>query len=975
MGLSDGCGYNSVKTGCLVRSFMLLSGKSRGVLPVFMVFLLMLAVLPVQSQVSADGPGVSTYIVVFNDVPGVSAAASQAGVADFVSAHGGNVEYRYSLINGIVIEMPDSEAGELSSLPNVKYVEKDGLVQAQLDQAVPQIGANQVWDLGYNGSGVKVAIVDSGIDGDHPDLNGGKIVAWADFVNGQNATPYDDYGHGTHCAGIAAGTGSASDGLYTGVAPGASLMDAKVLNETGSGYFSDLVKGIEWAVANNAQVISLSLGAYPHNQTLDDAVDSAIEQGVIVVVAAGNYGEYGSGYITCPGDDPNAITVGAVYDNDTIAPFSSTGLTYDGHVKPDIIAPGVWIISAKAGGNSHTGYYMTKSGTSMATPMIAGTVALMLQKNSSLTPAQVKDILENTAKPLKVNLTDPIPNNVYGWGRVQAKCAVDNVTISMIEPGRYPRTVWSDQGKTGTVVGRVVASTDMLTGIAGAYVAIVNASNVSEEYYSTISDAYGNYQITGVNATYSSMLLQGPNGETGDDYLLGTSMYKIYAYRGPYGEGWSQSFGIDTNESGAAMTSVVLFPPEANMCKYGERTVWSDMGKSGSALGRVTTSVNDTIGLPDAYIALVNASNVSQEYCNTTSDANGNYLITCINATYSSVLQQGPHGQTGLDYTLGLNAYKIYASKSPYGEGWSQSFGIDANESGAATAPVVIFPDPARIDLVAERCYVAANGSDKITITAYMYDALGNPVADGYMINFSVGNATNNSFTQGGFPWVAGNGSLESSGNGVSLNNPTRDNLGSTSVEFGWVDAEYSGNNSTIWAYFADDPSINSSIKIYFDQTIFNVSLVQGWNLISFPVLSEDTNITRLIPAEARSHIFVIWLYNGSGTWKFWTELSGYTSTLNDIDVQHGYQVYCDAPILFNITGTLPESDIIPIISGDWNIVGYPRLDSTDPAARYSDAMVVWSLKNNSWYYYTTLPGYTSTLTSLDPGYGYEVYR
>ncbi len=168
-------------------------------------------------------------------------------------------------------------------------------------------------------------------------------------------------------------------------------------------------------------------------------------------------------------------------------------------------------------------------------------------------------------------------------------------------------------------------------------------------------------------------------------------------------------------------------------------------GKTGAVTGRVTTSINGTVGIGNAYIAVVNASNTSMEYYNTTSDAYGNYQITGLNATYASVT-------SGFDIILFPNitramaAYKIYANKSPYGEGYSAAFGIDANETSATTTSVVIFAKPARIELKAERSNVVADTFDNIKITAYMYDALGNPVADGYNINFTVGNATNNSF-------------------------------------------------------------------------------------------------------------------------------------------------------------------------------------------------------------------------------------
>ena len=240
-------------------------------------------------------------------------------------------------------------------------------------------------------------------------------------------------------------------------------------------------------------------------------------------------------------------------------------------------------------------------------------------------------------------------------------------------------------------------------------------------------------------------------------------------------------------------------------------------GKTGAVTGRVTTSVNGTVGIGGAYIAIVNASNVSEEYYNTTSDAYGNYQITGVNATYSSVQGTGSPWFAG-SYQRGTTAYKIYASKDPYGEGWSAAWGIDENQTSATTTSVVIFTKPARIELKAERSHVVADSLDNIKITAYMYDALGNPVADGYNINFTVGNATNNTWISGyPFSWSTDNGSLNARGTQSVINVPTKDNTGSASVQFGWVDEEFGGNNSTIWAYYADDASVFANIKIYFE--------------------------------------------------------------------------------------------------------------------------------------------------------------
>ncbi len=384
------------------------------------------AAQPGANTTETGGSGYSTYIVAFKDNPSIQAENT---VTDLVNSYNGNIVYRYSVIDGMAVTIPDNKVSELKALDNVKYVEKDQQVQVLLDKAVPQIGADKVWASGYTGKGVKVCVIDTGVDASHPDLNGNKVVAWVDYVNGRT-TPYDDHGHGTHVSSTIAGTGNASNGQYRGVAPDASLMVAKVLSKDGSGSNSNIIKGIDWAVQNGAQVISMSLGGSTHSQASDDAIKNAVSHGVTVVVAAGNSGPNAK-TIACPGDSPDALTVGASDRNDTIASFSSRGPNRDGSVKPDITNMGVGLWAAKATGTNPTKgtkYYLPMSGTSMATPMTAGVVALLLQANSTLTPVQVKAVLEKTAKPLG----GKVPNNNYGYGRVDAKAALDYVLTGKV---------------------------------------------------------------------------------------------------------------------------------------------------------------------------------------------------------------------------------------------------------------------------------------------------------------------------------------------------------------------------------------------------------------------------------------------------------------------------------------------------------------------------------------------------------------
>ena len=316
-------------------------------------------------------------------------------------------------------------AASIKSIQKVNGLKLDSKVRTQLNNSIPIIlGMNRsTWDshtlYGYNGSGIKIAIIDTGINKSHLDLddlddnpatNDPKVIAEADFTGGTTG-PADLYGHGTHVASIAAGTGQASNYKFVGVAPQAYLLNGKVLSDQGSGFESWIVSGIEWAVVNNANVISMSVGGLGRSPIMEEGVRQAVSQGVPVVVAAGNAGP---SYFTIntPGVTKDAITVGASNnklfpkqpDNlDSVADFSSRGLTKPDYIlKPDVVAPGVNICAARAKNSLFDIYlpqncgnpeYLAISGTSMATPHVAGAVALMLQANPSWTPKQIKSAL------------------------------------------------------------------------------------------------------------------------------------------------------------------------------------------------------------------------------------------------------------------------------------------------------------------------------------------------------------------------------------------------------------------------------------------------------------------------------------------------------------------------------------------------------------------------------------------------------
>jgi minor extracellular serine protease Vpr len=344
--------------------------------------------------------------------------------------------------NGIVLNISVSEAEELKKFEEVKEVYPNREVKALLLDSVPLINADDVWNLGYTGEGIKIAILDTGIDYTHPDLGGCfgsecRVVDGIDFVN-NDFDPMDDHGHGTHCAGIAAGNGT-----LKGVAPDAKLLAYKVLNSDGSGWTLDVISGIERATdpnndgdySDHVDIMSISIGSLGDpDDPASQAVDTAVENGIIVVVAAGNSGPSGntdcrhdgdgsSNSICSPGTATKAITVGASDKNDDLASFSSRGPTSIGTMKPDVVAPGVNICSSQwddfrpdkeCVDDNHT----SMKGTSMATPHVAGAVALIKQAHPDWTPEMVKSALFETAIDLGYTVYE------QGGGRIDVYNAI-----------------------------------------------------------------------------------------------------------------------------------------------------------------------------------------------------------------------------------------------------------------------------------------------------------------------------------------------------------------------------------------------------------------------------------------------------------------------------------------------------------------------------------------------------------------------
>jgi serine protease AprX len=443
--------------------------------------------------------------------PGISPVSTERAIRGVR----GTIGRRLFSVGGQVALVPNASLAALSRLPGVQSVSLDRRVQGTLERTSATVGASWVREnLGFDGTGVGIAIIDSGVANWHDDLGSGRVTRFVDFVNFQPAA-YDDYGHGTHVAGIIAGNGHDSQGRRRGIAPGATLLVEKVLDASGQGYISNVIAAIDYAVANRdtlgIRVINLSVAAGVYESYTTDpltlAAKRAVEAGIIVVSAAGNLGRAADGKIQhggvgAPGNAPWVITVGASSHNgttdrsdDTVAAFSSRGPTaIDYQAKPDLVAPGVGIESIAEAGSTLWNTkplmrlwgavptaaepYLSLSGTSMAAPVVSATIALMLQANPALTPNLVKALLEFTAESHA-----QYDSLAQGAGFLNARGAVElaqsmasGAALADAAPGRgeRPAAEWSRRivwGNHRVGGGRLVASasawrTDVMWGSA-----------------------------------------------------------------------------------------------------------------------------------------------------------------------------------------------------------------------------------------------------------------------------------------------------------------------------------------------------------------------------------------------------------------------------------------------------------------------------------------------------------------------------
>ncbi|MEK7325543.1 MAG: S8 family peptidase [Chloroflexota bacterium] len=417
---------------------------------------------PALAQLAVESPEQAVAVI-------VQKAETSDRAEKLVARLGGTVTKDLHIINAFAAEMTAGAASRLAADTAVRWVSLDAPVErsgkgrtggsgtATQNYFLETLGVRQVWNMGLHGEGISVAVIDSGISNDADfsgntstnydamaakipiDGNGGRTLRQMSF-NPNSTTVNDVYGHGTHVAGIIGGNGSDSSGVYSGIAPLVNLISLKISDEAGMAYESDTVAAIQWVLDNkatyNIRVVNLSINSTVeqsyHTSPLDAAAEILWFNGVVVVASAGNKGP-GGGYNTAnaaPANDPFIITVGASDEkgstgrtDDTVAPFSAEGRTSDGFSKPDIIAPGTNIYSVLSKSSAwgtlypnrlaYNGEYFRLSGTSMAAPMVAGAVALLLQDEPNLTPDQVKHRLMSTGILIDSGLGQKSYLNIY----------------------------------------------------------------------------------------------------------------------------------------------------------------------------------------------------------------------------------------------------------------------------------------------------------------------------------------------------------------------------------------------------------------------------------------------------------------------------------------------------------------------------------------------------------------------------------
>ena len=467
-------------------------------------------------------------IIISYDVP---FSGRQSGLLSRALYYDG---YTYSLgcIHGIACSIDRNQLLDVLKNDHIIYAEYDSPIHCSLNSARYWSGVDKAvkdfrltgcipHSLGYGtGESIVVAVVDTGVDCNHVDLLG-KVIGWKNLIDSE-MVPYDKNGHGTISSGIIAGSGTANQ-LYRGVAPGAAIVGIKALDDNGKGNLSDLVAALDWIMENqerlNIRIVNLSLDSDGSSDGLDAgcrAADKAVENGLVVCTAAGNAGPE-TRTIGTPAASRRSITVGAMADMGEkglyLAEFSSRGPTKDGRIKPDITAPGVNISAPFTG--SLFGYTRL-SGTSAASPFVAGIAALMLEANPSLTPDEIKNTLIATCSHWG---TSP-PNVDYGYGLVNAYKAISVCTNGSVYNPLPPSPIFSSVPSQLSEM-RLYQSYYDFKASCGNYSGLWNPAEVCERDFTS---KLVNYHINNSNLPGCDGACTTPKHFNGEGHIEGTGM-------------------------------------------------------------------------------------------------------------------------------------------------------------------------------------------------------------------------------------------------------------------------------------------------------------------------------------------------------------------------------------------------------------------------------------------------------------------
>jgi len=546
-------------------------------------------------------------VVTWSGPPNMGAARAAAGPFAVLD--------EFTVIDGFLASVTPGQARALANVPGVFRVDENFEVHATNFETDQEYGTERArLEYGVDGTNVDVCVIDTGADPQHEQLDT-NIVDFYDAINGQTVA-YDDQGHGTHVAATIGGDGdggSANAAKYQGVAPGVNLYIAKVLSSAGSGTATQIINGIEWCIEKGVDVMSASLGTATGSDGLDSlsrAVNGAVvDHGIVATIAAGNSGDAPQ-TVGSPGAAQHALTVGAVAkmkDGLVLAPFSSRGPTLAGVLKPEVVSPGVLTVSADAGTTSG---YVAGSGTSMATPFTAGTVALLLQANPSLTPADVKSLVASTSRDIGAVGAD---NNsgfglIDGYGLVTAGLGgsqAGNLPTHSRVSGSVPNNgLWSHSIQvSGDEVGQPIGVTILIDGAlecSAWFFGFCLAYEWSPDLDARLIAPDG-------TVTNSRCALEGWCGTAGvqETYqvasaLEGTYTLEVYPFGGEPNNGQGGSFNVDIFTGAAGVATPSNTPPIADAGP--DQTVTDSDGLPGESVTLDGTLSTDSDGTITSYV-------------------------------------------------------------------------------------------------------------------------------------------------------------------------------------------------------------------------------------------------------------------------------------------------------------------------------------------------------------------------------------